>query len=98
MIAAVEPSRKALLAGVEMIRRVAPCATYLPVAKTIGNCSPKTCLLEYSESFDLVSAVQVIQVKMSMLMLKIMSMLNMSMFYVENNVYVEYVYVVENVH
>ena len=95
MIAAVEPSRKALLAGVEMIRRVAPCATYLPVAKTIGNCSPgtKTCLLEYSESFDLVSAVQVIQVKMSMLMLKIMSTLKMSMFYVENNVYVENVYV-----
>ena len=31
-------------------------------------------------------------------MLKIMSTLKMSMFYVENNVYVEYVYVVENVH
>jgi len=61
LVAAVEPSQKALIAGIEMVKEVAPCATYLPIVKTINQCTPSSCLVSFQQSFDLVSAVQVVQ-------------------------------------
>jgi hypothetical protein len=61
MVAAIEPSKRALEAGKLMMDRILPTVAYLPEVKTIADCTADKCLVKEMGTFDLLTVVQILQ-------------------------------------